>query len=548
MYSGNILQILMICLSIWSFVPRATGDEKTYDSSTTASLPWIETRQDSTMEITSAASSTTPHHPSYTATNPPREQMPEYIYDIGDPTSDENVTYILDSLLKGYDKRLRPNYNGPPVEVDVNMFISTVSSVSEADMDFTLDFYFRQYWKDHRLSFNSSSMEEISLPNNLLSEIWVPDTFFVNAKKSVFHFATVKNAFLRLTRQGVVYCSFRLTVTASCPMDLTYFPMDTQICSLEIESYGYKSSDIKYRWYSPDGDPLGISEDVQLPQFVIRGHREVVKIFQLSTGNYSRLALDLYLDRNMGYYLTHIYIPSILIVVISWVSFWLHEDAVPARIALGITTVLTMTTLISTTNQALPKISYLKSIDVYLVTCFVMVFASLLEYAAVNYLGKLAKHKTKLPEMPNQSKQKGTSSCKKSPDLRNIREGLRPFAAMSMAWPPDPEKGHHQNAEARMSSMAERYRTQYHPIPTRDPVANGDVSQAEDLKDSRQREPSQHPGHAGWKCGCCTLSATILDDYSRFLFPLSFIVFNICYWTIYWHISNLTMSSDFTPL
>jgi hypothetical protein len=55
---------------------------------------------------------------------------------------------------------------------------------------------------------------------------------------------------------------------------------------------------------------------------------------------------------------------------------------------LGVTTVLTMTTLMSSTNAALPKISYIKSIDVYLGTCFVLVFASLLEYAAVGYLGK----------------------------------------------------------------------------------------------------------------------------------------------------------------
>jgi len=74
--------------------------------------------------------------------------------------------------------------------------------------------------------------------------------------------------------------------------------------------------------------------------------------------------------RSLGYYIIQIYVPSSLIVVLSWVSFWLHRDAAPARVALGITTVLTMTTLISSTNSALPKISYLKSIDVYLVMGF----------------------------------------------------------------------------------------------------------------------------------------------------------------------------------
>ena len=73
-----------------------------------------------------------------------------------------------------------------------------------------------------------------------------------------------------------------------------------------------------------------------------------------------------------------IYIPSSLIVVISWVSFWFNRGASVARVNLGVTTVLTMTTLIASTNAALPKVSYVKSIDVYLGACFFLVFTSLL--------------------------------------------------------------------------------------------------------------------------------------------------------------------------
>ena len=98
----------------------------------------------------------------------------------------------------------------------------------------------------------------------------------------------------------------------------------------------------------------------------------------LIIGNYSRLACEIQFVRSMGYYLIQIYIPSSLIVVISWVSFWLNRGATPARVGLGVTTVLTMTTLMASTNAALPKISYVKSIDVYLGFCFFMVFASLL--------------------------------------------------------------------------------------------------------------------------------------------------------------------------
>ena len=83
-----------------------------------------------------------------------------------------------------------------------------------------------------------------------------------------------------------------------------------------------------------------------------------------------------------------VYIPSSLIVVMSWVSFWLNRGAAPARVGLGVTTVLTMTTLINSVNAALPKISYMKSIDIYLFACFFMVFAALIEYACVGYTDK----------------------------------------------------------------------------------------------------------------------------------------------------------------
>lgn len=58
----------------------------------------------------------------------------------------------------------------------------------------------------------------------------------------------------------------------------------------------------------------------------------------------------------MGYYLIQMYIPSLLIVILSWVSFWINMDAAPARVSLGITTVLTMTTQSSGSRASLPKV------------------------------------------------------------------------------------------------------------------------------------------------------------------------------------------------
>ena len=54
-----------------------------------------------------------------------------------------NVSRILDQFMIGYDKKIRPNYGGIPVTVGVSLYILSISELSEKNMDFTFDMYFR---------------------------------------------------------------------------------------------------------------------------------------------------------------------------------------------------------------------------------------------------------------------------------------------------------------------------------------------------------------------------------------------------------------------
>lgn len=61
------------------------------------------------------------------------------------------------------------------------------------------------------------------------------------------------------------------------------------------------------------------------------------KTFFFLSGDYMIMTIFFDLSRRMGYFTIQTYIPCILTVVLSWVSFWINKDAVPARTSLGMT-------------------------------------------------------------------------------------------------------------------------------------------------------------------------------------------------------------------
>ena len=98
--------------------------------------------------------------------------------------------------------------------------------------------------------------------------------------------------------------------------------------------------------------------------------------------------MDFHFSRQVGFYVLQTYIPCNLIVLLSWVSFWINKDAVPARITLTVTTMLTMTTQLTSSVSNTMRVSYPKALDVWYAVCMLFVFAALLEYAFVNVLSR----------------------------------------------------------------------------------------------------------------------------------------------------------------
>jgi len=111
-------------------------------------------------------------------------------------------------------------------------------------------------------------------------------------------------------------------------------------------------------------------------------------------GNFPCLRAYFHLERRLRAYILTTYLPSFLVVLLSWLSFWIDLESAPARTSLSILTILTITTQSSGLLRSMPAGSFTKAIDVWMATCLVFVFGAFIEYSIVNTLARRQKAKT----------------------------------------------------------------------------------------------------------------------------------------------------------
>ncbi|GBM23094.1 Glycine receptor subunit alpha-3 [Araneus ventricosus] len=290
---------------------------------------------------------------------------------------------ILPEDPKMYDKMKPPKKDGKPTKVFFHVTVMGLDSINEGSMTYAADIFFAQTWKDPRLRLPENMTSEYRLLEvQWLENMWRPDSYFKNAKSVTFQTMTIPNHYVWLYQNKDILYMVKLTLTLSCAMNFATYPHDTQTCSLQMESLSYTTDDLLFDW--EETMPLAVDENIELPQLdLVKTERgDCTQVY--STGNFTCLQVIFTLKRRLGYYLFHTYIPTCLIVIMSWVSFWIKPEAVPARVTLGVTSLLTLSTQHAKSQASLPPVSYIKAIDIFMSSCTFFVFLSLMEYALVN--------------------------------------------------------------------------------------------------------------------------------------------------------------------
>ncbi|XP_025985943.1 glycine receptor subunit alphaZ1 isoform X2 [Solenopsis invicta] len=377
-------------------------------------------------------------------------------------------------LPEDYVKAIRPL--GAPVIVNFNILVVDINSINVEDMDFRVDMFVSQSWIESRLNTSQDIFEEgddyAILPPEFFDNLWQPDPYFLNSKVSEIATLNRKFSLVTLYRNKTIKYFARINAIVACQMEFQLYPMDIQICPIYIESFSYDRKKLRLKW---DAGGVTVNPELKLLQYDIGKPM----VFEETIDYMLEKNVFFRFERQIGHHLIQTFAPSTLVVMLSWFSFWLDLDAIPGRIALLVTSMLTLVTMFTGLKSDIPPVAYIKALDVWMAGCMMFVFAALSEFVVVKVL-----------------------------DFRRIKNDTQSFME-----------------SCSFSRL----------MMKRQSVWNGEFLHA---SKSRNNPTNKHLLPTLWLDPECQIKQTCktrsqqIDCYSRVVFPILFLLFVVLYWPI----------------
>merc|ERR1711990_24616 len=206
------------------------------------------------------------------------------------------------------------------------------------------------------------------------------------------------NKRLRIDSAGFIYFENKISAKLSCNMHFERFPMDVQVCSIKIESLAYYKEDVVFAWfprlasYLHDFDRYKVSsederlspsiefeDDIELSQYKLQGY--MVKDCTSLKDKFPCIEGQFILSRQVGFYFFRYYIPTALIVMLSWIPFWIsshfgYEQTTMIRLSFGIVTLVVIAIqFVSLSTNSKTNIT---AIDIWMLFCMIFIVAALI--------------------------------------------------------------------------------------------------------------------------------------------------------------------------
>ncbi|ROT70079.1 putative leucine zipper transcription factor-like protein 1 isoform X2 [Penaeus vannamei] len=275
-----------------------------------------------------------------------------------------------------YEKTLPP----PPPEtedvlnVTLSVIITAVRTLNLLDQAVTLDVQLMSQWEDSRLKYADLQPEQYRNQVQDADRLWQPELITMDDTGSRVDVVTRGSSLVvirdapplpsddtRVTK-AVVFPGLgnplllrqELSITFQCQFDLRWFPFDNQKCSLS-----FRLNDVESKLVSMIASKTIYLGPEKLPEYKVR--RVTLRKLEESDGQ----ELTVVFTNLFLYYLANSYLPSFLLVVISYSTFYFRLEDFNERIMVSITAMLVLVALFQQTSSTILKTTYLKLIDVW---------------------------------------------------------------------------------------------------------------------------------------------------------------------------------------
>lgn len=253
-------------------------------------------------------------------------------------------------------------------DVEIKMVMLDVDEVNNVNQTFTANLATAMRWQDHSLVHDGPS--SISRP---LADVWHPSIQILNQQRIV---ATFPQA-VEIDPDGTVTYRQRYWGNFSQPLELKSFPFDSQRLKLTLANVGFGMRSVRLL-PSPNS---GIAEQFSMPDWKVTGWDFVAVELPIEedAAQVKGMVFSLDVKRDTSYFKYKVILPLILIVMMSWMVFWIDPSLVATQISVSVTAMLTMIAYRFALAGLIPRLAFLTSLDFFVLVSTLAVFISMIE-------------------------------------------------------------------------------------------------------------------------------------------------------------------------
>ena len=314
----------------------------------------------------------------------------------------QSLNTVISPDFTNYDGTLPDLSSGVPFRVSTRIRIEQITKIDDNENSVSLMLTLIAWWNDTRL-LDPNDKCNYKLEESAVKKIWQPTFYLLNAKSMESKPSAMYDTsnFVYVAFGGFVRI-WDLDLTIYCDFDFSYYPLDDHVCKFRLAHVELDINVVVVDFDKSYEEDFSIAKTLQRElQYKLEYAKmsDSDKQIEFHGMTYSVNGFNILLERKLTPYILNVYLPSTVLVIVSWISFQIPTDTIPGRMALLVTCYLVLANIGNGARSKAPANGDATLADVWLQFCMVFVALALFEYAFLLVIIRRSKYKRVESEM-----------------------------------------------------------------------------------------------------------------------------------------------------